>query len=108
MYDVEEGTLEYTMLYLQQLGLEINEYKRYSDTLPVKSYEDLLEFSILILHDFEIYTKNTQDFVIEATKIINDTSPIKQTERKVKETHEKVIRFLGIPLLKLKTNVYEN
>ncbi|QOK25458.1 hypothetical protein IIE26_17265 [Cytobacillus oceanisediminis] len=65
MYQIEEGSMEEVLLHLQNIGLQLNEFEKSNDSIPVKNYKELLEFSISI-------ARRTNDVSDTIDEIIQD------------------------------------
>lgn len=61
MFKVEKGSIEEALLNLQSMGLQINEYKKSSDTISISLYEELLEFTISNLRKVDSYQKEINE-----------------------------------------------
>jgi hypothetical protein len=48
MYKIEKGSMEEVLMILQDIGLQLNDYQKTNTVIPVKTYKELLEFSISI------------------------------------------------------------
>lgn len=48
MYEIEKGSMEEVLMILQNIGLQLNEFEKTNTVIPVKTYKELLEFSISI------------------------------------------------------------
>ncbi|KAB2329018.1 hypothetical protein [Bacillus mesophilum] len=65
MFEMEKGSMEEILLHLQNIGLQLNEYEKSNAVIPVKSYKELLEFSINI-------ARRTNDVTETIDEIIGD------------------------------------
>ncbi|MDF2039023.1 hypothetical protein P2R12_18830 [Cytobacillus oceanisediminis] len=65
MYQIEKGSMEEVLLHLQNIGLQLNEFEKTNDLIPVKNYKELLEFSISI-------ARRTSDVSDTIDEIIQD------------------------------------
>lgn len=65
MYQIEKGSMEEGLLHLQNIGLQLNEFEKSNDSIPVKNYKELLEFSISI-------ARRTNDVSDTIDEIIQD------------------------------------
>ncbi|WP_071459244.1 hypothetical protein [Bacillus massilinigeriensis] len=48
MFAMEKGSMEEVLLILQDIGLQINDYEKKQSMISVKTFKELLEFSISI------------------------------------------------------------
>ncbi|GLB58622.1 hypothetical protein [Cytobacillus sp. NCCP-133] len=65
MYQIEKGSMEEVLLHLQNIGLHLNEFEKTNESIPVKNYKELLEFSISI-------ARRTNDVSVTIDEIIQD------------------------------------
>lgn len=65
MYQIEKGSMEEVLLHLQNIGLQLNEFEKRNESIPVKHYKELLEFSISI-------ARRTNDVSDTIDEIIQD------------------------------------
>lgn len=69
MFELEKGSLEEVLIILQNIGLQINEYEKSNVSIPIKSYKELLEFSISIARR----THNVSETIDEMIDHIENT-----------------------------------
>lgn len=110
MFEVEEGSLESVILQLQEIGLELNEFKKHQSEIQIESYEELLDFSINSFRAMDEHLGKVTKYLEEIQKVgYLKYDEEKEDDRNVPiETNEKVFRFLGIPLFKITTRIFGN
>ncbi|MDQ0220443.1 hypothetical protein ELQ35_14180 [Peribacillus cavernae] len=68
MYEIEKGSMEEVLMILQNIGLQLNEYEKTNTVIPVKTYKELLEFSISIARQ----TNDVSDTIDEIIETIEN------------------------------------
>jgi hypothetical protein len=63
LFDFEDGSIESSIIKLQNMGLALNELKNKNGKVTYAAYESLLEYTICLLKDFEEYTKKVQRLI---------------------------------------------
>lgn len=58
MYQVEKGSIESSIIHLQNLGLITNEHKQQGKPVTYEQYDDLLDYAINILRQLDQYQKD--------------------------------------------------
>ncbi|CAM3680158.1 hypothetical protein [Mesobacillus zeae] len=48
MFAMEKGSMDEVLMILQDIGLQINDYEKSNSMISVKTFKELLEFSISI------------------------------------------------------------
>jgi hypothetical protein len=63
LFDFDEESIESEIIQLQSMGLALNELKNMNGKVTYEAYESLLEYAIIMLQDFEEYTKKVQRLI---------------------------------------------
>ncbi|RFU70467.1 hypothetical protein D0469_05905 [Peribacillus saganii] len=50
--------LEHALFYLQELGLELNEYEKTNREMPIEDYKDLLSYTISLVRSVKEYSSS--------------------------------------------------